>query len=476
MLPCTFLVFALFTLAGALPHSTKRQSNQKYVVAHHIVGNTYPYTVTDWANDISMASAHGIDAFALNVGNLDWEVDRVADAYTAAENAGNGFKLFFSFDMSSLPCTAPEHASYLVGNVTQYAAHPSQFKYDNLVFVSTFAGESCQFGQGSVVEGWQTQFIDKLTGTNAVYFMPSFMIDPATFTTYNGVMNGAFNWNSGWPISLTTDVANQQLSAAGTSLDNLNAAGEDILKSFIGSTDTDNTYLNGLSAMSQSTSRGYMAAVSPWFFTHYGPDTYNKNWIYPADWHLYPRRWQNLVSLRDKVDIVEIVTWNDYGESHYIGPIEGAQPNSQAWVDGFDHQGWLDMSPYFITGFKTGSYPAITQDKIYLWARPHPRTATASADPVGPPTSYQVDQDQLWAVVMTTAASNVTLSTSSSNSQSFNVGAGVSLLNMPLTPGGSMSGVIARGGQNVASLSPSGYTFDPNPTVYNYNAFVAYTP
>jgi len=33
------------------------------------------------------------------------------------------------------------------------------------------------------------------------------------------------------------------------------------------------------------------------------------------------------------------MTSPDYGESHYIGPIEGAQPNSQAWVNGFDHQG-----------------------------------------------------------------------------------------------------------------------------------------
>ena len=32
---------------------------------------------------------------------------------------------------------------------------------------------------------------------------------------------------------------------------------------------------------------------------------------------------------------------DDYGESHYIGPIEGAQPMSEAWVNGFDHQGNL---------------------------------------------------------------------------------------------------------------------------------------
>ncbi|EPQ50592.1 glycoside hydrolase [Gloeophyllum trabeum ATCC 11539] len=450
MFPAALLFSTLAVLANALylnespearsSQQVKRQSTTKYVVAHHIVGNTYPYTVDDWANDIELASSHGIDAFALNVGSLSWEFDRVADAYKAAQNSGTNFKLFFSFDMTALPCATAQDAAALVGHVTDYVSHPSQFKYDGLVFVSTFAGESCTFGQSSVVQGWQTQFVDKLTGSNSIYFVPSFFVDPGTFSTYNDVMNGAFNWNSGWPISLTTD-----------------------------------TYISGIAAMSNDGhNRAYMAAVSPWFFTHYGPDTYNKNWIYLADWHLYPRRWQNLVSLRDSVDIVEIVTWNDYGESHYIGPIEGAQPMSEAWVNGFDHQGWLDMTPYFITAFKTGSYPTITKDKIYLWARPHPRNATAS-DPVGPPTSYQLDQDQLWAVVMTTASSTVTLSTSSTNSKTFSVNAGLSLLNIPLTPGGSMSGTVTRNGQTVASLSPTGYTFNPNPSSYNYNAFVAYS-
>lgn len=64
-------------------------------------------------------------------------------------------------------------------------------------------------------------------------------------------------------------------------------------------------------------------------------------WIYFSDDHLYAKRWESLMEIRDQVDVVQHLTWNDYGESHYIGPIEGAQPNSQAWVDGFDHTGKL---------------------------------------------------------------------------------------------------------------------------------------
>lgn len=62
-------------------------------------------------------------------------------------------------------------------------------------------------------------------------------------------------------------------------------------------------------------------------------------WIYYAGSHLYPTRWDSIFQNRDMYDLVEICTWNDFGESHYIGPIHGAQPNSQAWVDGFDHTG-----------------------------------------------------------------------------------------------------------------------------------------
>ena len=115
-------------------------------------------------------------------------------------------------------------------------------------------------------------------------------------------------------------------------------------------------------------------------------------WIYYADSHLYPTRWENIVDKRDEFDLVEIVTWNDYGESHYIGDIKGAQPNSQAWVDGFDHTAWLDMTSYYATAYKTGSYPKIETDKIYMWARPHAVDADAP-DPVGKPDNFQLVSD-----------------------------------------------------------------------------------
>lgn len=125
------------------------------------------------------------------------------------------------------------------------------------VYLSTFAGETCTFGQGSVVAGWKNAVISQLTGSQSVYFVPFFSVDPATFSSYSGVINGAMNWNAGWPISLN---AGNYASLAGT------------VSNIDGST-TDSQYLSGLSSIGGS----YLATVSPWFYTHYSPSTYNKN-------------------------------------------------------------------------------------------------------------------------------------------------------------------------------------------------------
>ena len=52
------------TLTNIVPSS----SNQKFNWAHHIIGNTYPYTYSTWLSDIQLASSNGIDGFVLNIG------------------------------------------------------------------------------------------------------------------------------------------------------------------------------------------------------------------------------------------------------------------------------------------------------------------------------------------------------------------------------------------------------------------------
>ena len=125
-------------------------------------------------------------------------------------------------------------------------------------------------------------------------------------------------FNSGWPISLTSDKANSILSSVGSSLSSLLGNGvasvvQNTLAKFIGATDTDTQYLQGLGSMpapiDASGQRAYMAAVSPWFFTHFD----SKNWVFICE-NLPTLRWEEILSL--KPSLVEIVTWN--GESKNI--------------------------------------------------------------------------------------------------------------------------------------------------------------
>ncbi|KAK0221841.1 glycosyl hydrolase family 71-domain-containing protein [Armillaria fumosa] len=482
------------TSSSATATASSSDTSKKFVVAHHMVGNTYPYTSDDWAEDISLASASGIDGFALNVGVDNFQKDQVAAAYDAAQQSGLDFKLFLSLDMTSLPCATADDAQSIRSWVKTYTTHSNQLMYDSRALVSTFSGESCTFGQSSVAEGWKSQFVQHSDLQGQIFFVPSFFVDPSTFSEYKDVMDGDYNWNSGWPVDLTTSVADAILANASSSTSGSTANAslvvatvvsattdaESALSRFIGSTETDQQHLEGLAALSDGLSSrdesnselAYMAAVSPWFFTHYGPDSYNKNFVYLSDEHLYSRRWESLVASRDSISIVEINTWNDYGESHYIGPIKGAQPNSEAWTNGMNHTAWLGLTAYYASAFKTGTYPTIEKDQIYMWSRPHPANAEAP-DSVAQPTNYQLFQDYVWAVVLTTAPSSVTLSTSDSSSQTFDVPAGLSKLSVPISPGDTMKGTIARDGQTVVELNADNFTFQGSPQTYNYNAFVA---
>ena len=172
--------------------------------------------------------------------------------------------------------------------------------------------------------------------------------------------------------------------------------------------------------------------------------------------------------------MIEIVSWNDYGESSYIGPIKGAQPNSQAWVDGFDHSAFLDLTKYFSTAYKTGSYPTIEEDKLYLFARPHAKDATATADSVAKPTNADMAEDALFGIVLASEAGDVTV-TAGNNVWTAQVQPGLSQVSVPLSAGDGMGMTLSRNGQTVVQLNPGEFTFEASPSTYNFNAFAVHS-
>ena len=80
----------------------------------------------------------------------------------------------------------------------------------------------------------------------------------------------------------------------------------------------------------------------------------------------------------------------------------------------------------------------------------------------------------MWAVVFNTQPSTVTLWTSDSTSQIFDLPAGVSKISTPLTEsGGYMRAMMQRNGQTITDFAPANYFYQPNPSLYNYNVFTA---
>ncbi|EJT97858.1 hypothetical protein DACRYDRAFT_84208 [Dacryopinax primogenitus] len=423
----------------ATPSLTTGLTTNKVVIAHHMVGNTFPYSQSSWAADIALAQSSGIDAFALNYGSDYWEPGQLSSAYAAA--VGTGFKLFLSADMTALPGGSDGDAQNLANQVRQFAGHPNQLYYNGGLVFSTFSGETTTFGQGSVQAGWQ-DVLNKI-GVQ-VTFMPSFFVDPSTFGNYPFV-SGAFNWNGGWP-SGDSDVTYG----------------------------TDQQWINGLNG------KLYMAAVSPNFFTHYS----YKNFLYKNDDNLFATRWEMLIANRNQIAMTEIISWNDYGESHYVGPIEGAMPDGTTWVNGFPHTAWLDMNNYYSFAFKYGFYPTFTNDKVYIYGRPHPAGASACCDGIGQPNGYNWEEDNFYVVVFATSSASLVLSTPPSgsgasptsgnaNPTTVNVNVGINKFSHSLAVGSGMRATLYRNNVQVIDVNPSDYTFISNPQTLNYNVYVA---
>ena len=50
-----------------------------------------------------------------------------------------------------------------------------------------------------------------------------------------------------------------------------------VLAKFVGANDQDDAAIGGLNGLTTSGAKAYMTSVSPWFFTHYGANSFNKN-------------------------------------------------------------------------------------------------------------------------------------------------------------------------------------------------------
>jgi glucan endo-1,3-alpha-glucosidase len=429
---CLFLSL-LFVCALASPGPGDKQ-----VFAHFMVGNSYGYDQGHFASDMSAAKSVGIDAFALNIGTDSWTSNRVSLAYAAANQVG--FKVFLSFDMS-----LQNNAQSIISMIQSTGKLPGQYIYNNQVFVSTFGGASVTMGYSSAEAAWSA-IKSTLSGQGlSIFFVANFEVDANTIFQNYPSIDGALSWGA-WP-NPTADASSL--------------------------TPGDNVYMQ----RANSAKKVYLAPISPWFFTHLS----YKNYIYHCE-SLWYDRWQQLFSINPHM--IEIITWNDWGESHYIGTIDsnsGDLPaGSQAYVYGFPHTAWQATLPYFISKYKTGN-GQISRDIVVYWYRPFLKGAVASNDPLGQPyvanqdtsrssyTPSQVLQDNVYILSILTSPGTLVVANGGTNVTQ-NVPAGANLFAAKLNTG--TQAVTLYRNNGVVCSSKGDVSVENNPSAYNYNVFV----
>jgi chitinase len=326
----------LITLLVALIAASNVQA--KAVFAHFMVGNTEFFDVSKWTANIQLAQAAHIDAFALNIA-YGWanNEQQIQNAFTAA--ASQGFKLFFSFDYAGGDKGWPleDVRSY----IRKYGGNAAHYRYNGVPLVSTFEGPK-QADDWKIIN----------SGDTSCFFIPDWSsvgAGPAV-AAGGGVANGLFSW-AAWPtgqLNTTTYVdASYQLALSG---------------------------------------KPYMMPVSPWFFTNM--PGFDKNWLWNSG-DLWYQRWQQIISLDFEPEFLQIISWNDYGESHYIGPLDSTEyeafdrgKSPYNYVDNMPHDGWREHLPYVIDLYKTGT-ASFTKESLVVWFRTSLAGACADGETTG---------------------------------------------------------------------------------------------
>jgi glucan endo-1,3-alpha-glucosidase len=320
---------------------------------------------------VNAALAIGIDAFALNVGNATawWALDTINQLFTAA--SGTDLKFFFSMDLAQ-----DSNAYDFTDLINEYMGNANYFTYNGLPFLSTFsaAGTGPDYWPGFLA-----------TLSSDVYFVPDFDDGLDYYTNFDSwlgawtsVVDGVFSWETAWPS--TSDTASNV------------------------STSEDETIMTSV----HNGGKSYMIPLSSLQYKHWS----GNHWYRPGEVNL-PQRMTEILALDTLPDFVEILTWNDAGESHYISELhtEGLTDDILAYAndDDFPHTGWQSLFSSFITAYKSGGVdasgmrPPAGADSVIgsMWYRTILTTATCAGDDLGKPSGAGAAKDAVnWAIVV----------------------------------------------------------------------------
>ncbi|KAL1297014.1 hypothetical protein AAFC00_004608 [Neodothiora populina] len=372
------------------------------VVAHFMLDNSYAYTKSQWKTDMAAAQQVGIDGFALNWIPPDcnhpsrgWQLDRIDDAYDAAESMG--FKLMFSFDMSYSECNIYWNTTFMSSMITKYSGSSAAMRWNTNVLVSTYGGDQ--------VDEYGNDFFQKLKDTVKGSGV-AISLSPALTSYSEGAQNhadtaasnliknypsidGFFNWQA-WPLEN----------------DNLTVSADEAFKS----------------ALNNAGKTGpYIMAISPWQFKDLNDGVAANSWVSYSD-TLFTQRLHAVANAAFSPDIIEILTWNDFCESHYLRDIPSFTDVSATdyvtysngmdnYVKDMNHAPWRIIAKYYISWWKNGKAPAIAMDQVVFWYRIHPKDVVcAGGASTGSVRNYEYPVDAVFAWALVKEPSTITVS------------------------------------------------------------------
>ncbi|KAK3704691.1 hypothetical protein LTR37_013665 [Vermiconidia calcicola] len=373
------------------------------IFAHFMVQNSYAYDVARWRTDMKAAKRIGVDAFALNWvpphcdGDLSWQADRVQDAFTAAEQMN--FKLVHSFDMSWSECDTYWTQTYMQDILSQNAGSSAMYRWNSNILVTTYGGDQvAQYGNAffqGLKDGMKAS-------SNSITLVPALskysygaQSDPEgsakrMISDFSSI-DGYLNWQA-WPLDEHKNMTVEADRAFQSALKKAGKTGP------------------------------YIMSISPWQYKNLNNGNPWDAWVQYSD-TLFPDRFESIT--KDDAfqpDIIELISWNDWPESHYLRDLPsqdvGATDYAELgdfsnYVRRHEHGGWRIIAKYYISWWKTGKAPKITKDRVVYWYRVHPKDAACSGGTSTAIRNHMYPEDAVFAWALVKKGATISMSAGS---------------------------------------------------------------
>jgi glucan endo-1,3-alpha-glucosidase len=369
----------------------------KLAFAHYMTGQgtrQRNQTVEDWKNDIIDAMSYGIDGWQFNFGRFRGKFERNIETFVEAlEELGEvarGFLFFPSFDCNHK--RIPEIKDIKIW-FSKYYNHPNHFRLHDLPLLTVW--QSRQIGNEYFLNIKETlrksrmpiSFVPWLA-CRAEYRQMKWLFEQWTS------IDGFFPWIPG--KSAESAVRYNEIAAR-------------LCR------DYNKTLIAG---------QGFNM-----FQVNKAPVYVNKHAAEAISKQMNPFLNGGLKECR----IINIATWNDFGEDHHItpfpphGPIGGKHP---VWC----HVGYTTILKYYLDWWKTEKKPIIEDDSLSIF---HLSQLAMEGDPPFPINSYKPDRalDLVYVTALLTEPATITVISGDKKPVHFDAPAGISHWRAPSAPG-----------------------------------------